>query len=141
MHAHVTLSPRALARVLAAAFLGGFVGTVARDLLLRIDQLRSATAPGTTWPELVPWTLLVVNALGVYLATRLLRGRLRHFDPNDLPRVLVVTGFFGGLTSYSTLYVDLADLWHVSAAASILVLLFSLSSGVGAGWLGLRRHR
>jgi fluoride ion exporter CrcB/FEX len=85
--------------------------------------------------------LLATNFVGVYLATYLLRGPLRRRDPNEVSRILIITGFFGGLTSYSGLYVDLAALWHVCVGGCFAVILGALLSGVLAGWLGLQRHR
>jgi fluoride ion exporter CrcB/FEX len=55
--------------------------------------------------------------------------------------VLVITGFFGGLTSYSGLYVDLAAIWHVCVGGCLAVAAGAILSGVFAGWLGLQRRR
>ena len=65
-------------------------------------------------------------------------GTLRHHDPNDLARLVVVTGFFGGFTSYSGLFVDIANVWHLSVAGGLGVLVSAVLSGVLAGWLGLK---
>ncbi len=141
MPANVTLQPRQLALAIGAAAGGGFVGTLLRAVLTGLEHLPNPNGP-VTWPQEIPWALLAVNVVGVYLATRLLRGRLRHHDPNDVTRVLVITGFFGGLTSFSSLYVDLAAIWHVCIGGCLAVSCGALLSGVLAGWLGLRRrHR
>jgi CrcB protein len=141
MSPNVTLKPREFVMALSSTALGGFVGTLLRDLLTSVDHLPSPTSGSVTWPQEIPWMLLVINFVGVFLATRLLRGPLRAHDPNDLMRLLIITGFFGGLTSYSGLYVDLAAIWHVCIGGAIAVALGAILSGVFAGWLGLIRHR
>jgi fluoride ion exporter CrcB/FEX len=82
--------------------------------------------------------LLLINFVGVLVATAVLVGPLRHHDPNDLTRLVVITGFFGGFTSYSGLFVDISTLWHLSVSAGIGVLVGAVLSGVVAGWLGLK---
>jgi fluoride ion exporter CrcB/FEX len=140
MPAHVTLRPRQLALAIAAAAAGGFVGTLLRAWLTGLEHLPSPNGP-VTWPQEIPWVLLAINFVGVYLATYLLRGPLRRRDPNELSRILIITGFFGGLTSYSGLYVDLAAIWHVCVGGCFAVVAGALVSGVLAAWLGLLRHR
>jgi fluoride ion exporter CrcB/FEX len=125
---------------LSATVAGGFVGTLLRAWLTGLEHLPNPHGV-VTWPQEIPWALLVINFAGVYLATRLLRGPLRHRDPNDLARVLVITGFFGGLTSYSGLFVDLAAIWHVCVGGCLLVTFGALLSGGMAAELGLWRHR
>ena len=137
MHANVTLKPREFVMALSSAAAGGFCGTFLRDVLTSLEHLPSPTLNTVTWPQEIPWMLLAINMVGAYLATRLLRGPLRHHDPNDRTRILVITGFFGGLTSYSGLFVDFSALWHVSAAGCLAVALGAALSGVLAGWLGL----
>jgi fluoride ion exporter CrcB/FEX len=126
---------------MSSTALGGFVGTLLRDVLTSLEHLPSPSSSAVTWAQEIPWVLLAINVVGAFLATRLLRGPLRHHDPNDLTRLLVITGFFGGLTSYSGLFVDLAAIWHVSIGGCLLVALGAVLSGVAAGWLGLIRHR
>jgi CrcB protein len=137
MSANITLKPRQFVLALSSAAAGGFVGTFLRDVLVRLDHVPPATSSLATWSSQIPWPLLIINFVGVYLATRLLRGPLRHHDPNNPTRVLVITGFFGGLTSYSGLFVDLASIWHLSVWGSIFVALGAIVSGVIGGWLGL----
>lgn len=149
MRANITLNPRQLTLAVSSVAAGGAAGTLLRALALRVEgthwyqQLTGSSPAGhIPWWGLIPWVLLLINAAGVYLATRLLAGPLRHRDPNDLTRLLVITGFFGGFTSYSSLFVSLAQVWHDSAVASLFVAFVAVGSGVGAGWLGLKRpHR
>lgn len=138
MPAHVTLSPKQFAVALGAVLLGGAVGTLIRDLALKIQHIPSSASAG--WTSQIPWVLLAINVVGVYAATRLLRTVLRAHDPNDPWRLLLITGLLGGFTSYSSLVVAWAAIWHRSVLLSLVVAVGSLASGAGAAWLGLR-HR
>jgi len=141
MSANVTLKPREFVMASSSTAVGGFVGTLLRDLLVRLEHLPSPTSGFVTWPQEIPWMLLAINFVGVFVATRLLRGPLRAHDPNDLTRLLIITGFFGGLTSYSGLFVDLAGIWHLCIGGAIGVAVGAVLSGVLAAWLGLLGHR
>ena len=141
MHPHVTLSPRRLAQTVLGALVAGAAGTLIRYGLTGLDHAPSDTLATTTWAALIPWWLLAINALGAGVAAFALWGPLRRHDPNDLTRVVVVTGFLGGLTSYSTLYQDLGDLWHVSWAAGLLVSAGALASGFVLAAAGVRVAR
>jgi fluoride ion exporter CrcB/FEX len=145
MRSHITLSPNQLGIAVFFVALGGAVGTFLRDLLLKIDvdaiPRGSATYSTPDWTHQIPWVLLAINTIGVYVATDLLRNRLRHHDPNDPLRLLLVTGFLGGLTSYSGLFVDLAAIWHLTIAGCLLVTAAAIVAGLFAGMVGLGRHR
>jgi CrcB protein len=136
-HPHVTLSHKKLATAILVVACGGAVGTALRDFLLKLQP----TTSGSDWTSRVPWVLLAINVVGVYLATKLLRGVLRHHDPNNLMRLLLITGLFGGFTSYSSLFVAVAVIWHLSIAGSLFVAVMALVSGVFAAWLGLVSRR
>jgi fluoride ion exporter CrcB/FEX len=150
MSPNTSLSPGQLAKAILAVALGGAAGTLLRDLLLRSGWLVSdALARGTatygshspSWFGQIPWMLLAINFVGVLGATAILAGPLRHHDPNDLTRLIVITGFFGGFTSYSGLFVDVATVWHLSVVAGLGLVVGAVLSGVFAGWLGLKVHR
>ena len=137
MPANLTLPPKRFALALGAVLAGGGVGTVIRDLALKLQHI---PAGSTDWTTQVPWVLLVINVLGVYVATWLLRTALRAHDPNDPWRLLLITGLLGGFTSYSSLVVAWAAIWHLSVPIALGVAMCSLASGVLAAWLGLRHH-
>jgi fluoride ion exporter CrcB/FEX len=145
MRSHITLSPKQLILAMLFVALGGAVGTLIRDLLLKITLYAiprgSATYSPADWTHQIPWVLLAINAVGVYIATDLLRHRFKHHDPNDPMRLVLVTGFLGGLTSYSGLFVDLAAIWHLTIGGCLLVTAGAILSGLFAGMLGLGRHR
>jgi fluoride ion exporter CrcB/FEX len=137
---NLSLSPKQLALAVSATAAGGFLGTLLRAWLTGLEHLPNPNG-AVSWPQEIPWVLLAINFVGVFLATRLMRGPLRHRDPNDLTRILVITGFFGGLTSYSSFFVDMAAIWHICVGGGLLVTLGAILSGVVAAWLGLMRHR
>ena len=134
------------------------MGTLARDLALRLQNTATPSLPSSTtyvssnvatfvrvthpsWSSHVPWVLLGINFIGVYAAVVLLRGILRHHDPNDPMRLLLITGLLGGFTSYSSLYVSLGEIWHLSVPASVGVAGGAVASGLFAAWLGLLTMR
>jgi fluoride ion exporter CrcB/FEX len=137
MRPTITLPPRQLAAAAGVVALGGAIGTLLRDLAVRVQPAASASRD---WVAHVPWVLLAINFLGAYVATWLLRGPLRAHDPNDRWRLVAVTGFFGGLTSYSGLFVGVADVWHRCAGGGLVVALGAVASGVVAAGLGLVGH-
>lgn len=150
MRAHITLSPKQFVTAVLSVGTTGAIGTLLRDLALRLETTHwynslvgANPVNGTvSWSSQIPWVLMIINVVGVYVAASLLVGRLRAHDPNNLSRLMVITGFFGGLTSYSSLFVSLSAIWHESKLGAVAVGLLALTSGIGAGWLGVRRrHR
>ena len=135
-----TLTPRQLTLAVVVVAAGGALGTLLRALALDLDSARwyVALVGATGWASRVPWILAVINVVGVYFATHALRGPLVRHDPNHLTRLVVITGFFGGFTSYSSLYVALGAIWHVSVVGALLTAVAAVASGIGAAWLGAR---
>jgi CrcB protein len=85
------------ATTLAAVFVGGALGTVARYLL----EAHHPVAAGG-----FPWVTLLVNLTGSF-AIGLLIPLTEHLSPRALLiRPLGIIGFLGGWTTYSTLAVD-----------------------------------
>lgn len=145
MPSHISLSPKQFLFALLFVAAGGAIGTLIRDLLLKLDPtkvlVRDGSYGSTSWIHAIPWMLLLINTFGVYVATDLLHRRLHHRDPNNPVRLLMITGFLGGLTSYSGLFVNLATLWHLSIGGCFLTAVGAILAGVFAGWLGLGPKR
>src|SRR5215218_7072598 len=98
-------------RELAAIFAGGFLGALARVLLLQ-----SAPATPGTWP----WATFVANVTGTlllgYFATRL----QERLPVSAYRRPLLGTGLCGAFTTFSALQIELLrmlDERHVALAA------------------------
>lgn len=102
------------AGTLLAVFLGGALGTVARYLL----AAHHAAGPGS-----FPWVTLVVNLTGS-LAVGFLVPLTEHIaDRAAVVRPLLLIGFLGGWTTYSTMAVDvtlLAKQGHIAAGLGYL---------------------
>ena len=126
--------------MVGAVALGGAVGTMLRDLALRADTASWYVdiVGRHGWAVRIPWILLAINLFGVYFATLALKGPLQRHDANNLTRLLIITGFFGGFTSYSSLFVSLGAIWHVSVLGALLTALLSVISGAVVAWLGAR---
>lgn len=107
-----------IALLVPLTLVAGAVGAVARYLVAR-------AAPRASWP----WPVLVVNVTGSLVA-----GLFAHSDL----RVIVVSGFAGGLTTFSTLGVETIQLivegrWR-AAALSIGGNLALGGAAAALGW-------
>jgi CrcB protein len=113
---------------LAAIFLGGALGTVARFLL---DTARPA-APGH-----FPLTTLVINLSGS-LAIGILIPLLTHLGGRWISaRPFLVVGVLGGWTTYSTLTVDAVQLAHHGHVGTMaLYLAATVLGGIVAVLIG-----
>ena len=106
MNTRRAVTPKMFLTSISIVALGGFVGTIIRDVLMKLQPV----ANQSTWVSHIPWVLAAINLSGIYLATRLLVGPLRdnHFD-NPM-RLLLITGLLGGYTSYSAIFVTLSGI-------------------------------
>lgn len=109
--------------MLAAVFAGGVVGTLARAGLER-----AFPADGHGWP----WATFAVNAAGAFVLGAAVPRLRERLPSSTVRRYLVGTGFCGGLTTFSTLQVELLRLardGHAGLAAAYLGA--SLAAGLG----------
>jgi CrcB protein len=108
-------------RELAAVFVGGGLGALARALL----ATEYPATPGT-WP----WTTFAVNLAGAfalgYVATRLAR-------PN-ITRLFWGTGVCGGLTTFSTMQLEVVQMLDAGDAA---LAAGYVAAALAAGYLAV----
>jgi fluoride exporter len=109
-------------RELAAVFIGGTVGTVARAALATL------TVPD---PAAWPWPTFVANIVGSFLLGYFSTRLLERLPVSSYPRPLWGTGFCGGLTTFSTMQVEtmrMLEHQHYGLAAAYTVV--SLAAGL-----------
>src|SRR3546814_7485364 len=114
--------------------LGGAFGSVCRYLvgLWSIRQFGPA----------FPWGTLIVNVLGSFAIGLLVEMVARRFNASGEVRVLLVTGFLGGFTTFSTFSLDAVALFEKGAAmtaASYLLASIVLSLVVGFAGVAIGR--
>jgi fluoride exporter len=85
-------------RELAAIFVGGALGTVARAVL------ETLAAPD---PVRLPWPTFTVNIVGAFLLGYFTTRLLERLPLSSYRRPLLGTGLCGGLTTFSTMQVEI----------------------------------
>jgi CrcB protein len=115
-------------RELAAVFVGGALGTLARAALETV----AAPEPGH-WP----WPTFAVNILGAFLLGYFTTRLLERLPVSSYRRPLLGTGVCGGLTTFSTMQVEIIRMLEqhhyglavgyavVSIVAGLLALYFA----------------
>ncbi len=109
-------------REMGAIFVGGALGTLLRAGLF---EAVGEGAPG--WP----WATLVVNVVGAFLLGYLVTA----LPPVTRHRPLWTTGFCGGLTTFSTLQVELLKMLE---AGHLGIALGYAGASVVAGLIGVQ---
>lgn len=112
-------------RELAAVFVGGALGTLARAGL----AVLAAAQPGH-WP----WPTFIVNIVGAFLLGYFTTRLLERLPVSSYRRPLLGTGVCGGLTTFSTMQVETITMlehgnWALAAgytAASIAAGLLAV---------------
>ncbi len=112
-------------RELAAIFVGGAVGGAVRTAL-------AEAAPTTTgsWP----WTTFAVNIVGCLLLGYFVTRLQERLPVTAYPRPLLGTGLCGGLTTFSTLQLELVRMLD-RGRVGLAVLYVAVS--VAAGFAGV----
>lgn len=86
-------------------------------------------------PDSAPWPTLAVNVIG----TGLLGASSCLLDKGAIgagAALIIGTGFAGGLTTFSTLAVELASLWRDSPSKAVAYGVTTVALGTLAGALG-----
>lgn len=111
------------AGVIVAVLVAGAVGAVIRYALSRAYPVKPGHLPGG---------ILIVNVAGSALAGAVLGLAERAAVGDDL-RLILVTGFCGGLTTFSTWCVETIELFDGGRwRAAVLNILVTVSVGLGA---------
>jgi CrcB protein len=113
------------ARELGAIFAGGFVGAAARAEVG--DALPHATG---AWP----WATLLVNVAGAFLLGYFVTRLQERLPLSAYRRPLLGTGLCGGLTTFSTMQVELLQMLDAGRAG--MALAYAAVS-VAAGFAGV----
>jgi fluoride exporter len=110
---------------------GGAVGSVARY---------AVTAAATwCWGPAFPWGTIIINVVGSFIITFVgtLTAATGIFPASPEMRVLVMVGFCGGFTTFSSFSLQTLELAQsgrpVGAAANVLL---SVCVCLGAAWAG-----
>jgi fluoride exporter len=117
--------PRADGRTIAAIFVGGGLGTLARAALAEAFP-HAATA----WP----WPTFGVNVAAAFLLGYFATRLQERMPLSSYRRPLLTTGFCGGLSTFSTMEVEILKM--LSAHAYGLAAGYAAAS-VAAGYLAL----
>ena len=106
-------------RELAAVFVGGAIGTLARAAVATL-----AVPDPTRWP----WPTFMVNILGAFLLGYFSTRLLERLPQSSYRRPLLGTGLCGGLTTFSTMQVETVRM--LEHHAYLLALAYVLASVV-----------
>jgi CrcB protein len=112
--------PRRDRRELAAIFVGGAIGTGARALL----SVALPTTP-TTWP----WPTFLVNMVGSFLLGYFVTRLQERLPLSSYRRPLLGTGLCGGLTTFSTMQVEILKMFD--SHAYLLAAEYTIASVIG----------
>jgi CrcB protein len=112
-------------RELAAIFVGGFIGAIARAALTE-----ALPTDGGEWP----WATFAVNVVGAFLLGYFTTRLQERLPLSSYRRPLFGTGICGALTTFSTMQVELLGMLDGGRIA--LALTYALVS-VGAGFMAV----
>ncbi len=109
-------------RELAAVFVGGALGTLARAALSTVVMRE---------PSGWPWATFVVNIVGAFLVGYFTTRLLERLPLSSYRRPLLGTGLCGGLTTFSTMQVETVNMiqhghWAKAAAYTTSSIVLGL---------------
>lgn len=119
------LLPRLDRREVAAIFVGGALGT-----LLRATLAEALPHSATNWP----WPTFIVNVVAALLLGYFVTRLQERLPLSSYRRPLLGTGLCGGLSTFSTMQVELLNM--IDAGAYGLALGYAAGS-VTAGYLAI----
>jgi CrcB protein len=109
-----------------------FAGAIGTGLRYGVG-LWAGRALGTTFP----YGTLIVNVVGCFVIAAIWQVAMTTTIVSDTLRVTLMTGFVGGLTTYSAFNLDATKMLQERAwALSLLYVLSTVFVSFGAGLLG-----
>lgn len=115
---------------LIAIAIGGAVGSVFRFLISKGVQ----TVCGYTFPL----GILTVNILGSFVIGLLATLFMDHFHANPIWTAVILIGFLGGFTTFSSFSLDTLNLLETGAVLQALLYVgSSVIFSIFAAWLGV----
>ncbi len=117
--------PRADRRTIAAIFAGGAIGTLARAALAE-----AFPHPATAWP----WPTFGVNIVAAFLLGYFVTRLQERLPQSSYRRPLLGTGLCGGLSTFSTMEVEILKM--ISAGAWGLAAGYAAAS-IAAGYAAI----
>ena len=118
---------------LLLVFVGGGFGSVARYAMMK--------AIGRVMGAGFPWHTLGVNLLGALVIGALTEFLALRVSGVEGTRLLLVTGFLGGFTTFSAFEWEMFALGRTTAPIALLYCLASVIGGFIACWLGVNIAR
>lgn len=113
-----------------SVFFGGAVGSIARFYFGSFVQ--------NVLGQSFPWGILLVNVSGSFLIGLFSVIFLQLFKIAPVFRLLLLTGFLGGYTTFSGFSLDVLDmLKYGMAVPAILYIIASVVLCLAAAWFGM----
>jgi CrcB protein len=117
------------ALIVSAAVIAGALGA-----LLRYAIGRAFTAS----PKRLPWAVLLANLIGCFVAGFVIG--IAYYDPESSIRLIVLGGFAGGLTTFSTFSVEAVQLalegrWRALIGSVLGNVLGGIAAFAIAWWM------
>ncbi|MCT7446236.1 fluoride efflux transporter CrcB [Aliarcobacter skirrowii] len=116
-------------KTLIAIAIGGAVGSILRAITVFYQT--------KYYPVDFPLGILIVNILGS-LILGFVYFYISNFIVSENVRFLIITGFLGGLTTFSTFALDSYLLLNSSLSLAILNIILNISGSIFAIFLGVK---
>ncbi len=116
-------------QLLLAVGSGGFLGAISR--------FYANIVVSKNFPHEIPLATLSVNIIGSFLIGILIALFL-HITPSETLKVFLITGFLGGLTTYSTFAIESFFLLNNSLMYGMLNIVLNLVGSILFAGLGFK---
>lgn len=124
-----------MVKTVIAVFIGSGLGGVCRYLLSGLVDRLTDSAPG--YAAIFPWGTFAVNIIGCFIIGLVYGLIANRVEMSPGTKLLLTTGFCGGLTTFSTFSHENLILFQGGNMPVLLIYAAaSLLTGIAAAWLG-----